>query len=81
MSKWMSPVRRGERMLADRLLELERMLDRDDKWWPEYLETYALYLKAKAALSAPSGPAITEDDLRRDLRGGGEKNPPASHAG
>jgi hypothetical protein len=73
MTTWMSPLRRAERLLEVRLLELERTLDRDTTAWPVYLETLDRFLHVRALLHPPD-PPLTRGQVRRAY----EQRPPGS---
>jgi hypothetical protein len=61
---WVSPLRRAERLLDVRLMDLERALDQDPSHWPAYLETLDRFLQVRAALY-PADPPMTRGELRR----------------
>jgi hypothetical protein len=65
MASTMSPLARAERMLAARLIELERALDKDPSRWPDYLDTVRTLLWTREVLRGQAGPPVTRGDVRR----------------
>ena len=62
VSATMSMGARAERLLASRLVELERLLDDPTAdLWDEYCRTLDLWLRVRAPVS--SGPPITRQQL------------------
>lgn len=75
MSAFMSPLHRAERILANRLLDLERRLTHLDKTpapgdgqgtetYDLYLRTLDRYVRVREMLTAPGQP-VTRKDLKR----------------
>lgn len=62
---YLTPLQRGERLLAVRLVKLERLLEHDEAWWPDYLETFRAFCTARQIMAGHVTAPITKAELRR----------------